>query len=34
VQYQPPNPDAVRKIADGAVILVALLLYGREARET
>jgi ribose transport system permease protein len=34
VQYQPPNPDAVRKIADGLVILVALLLYGREARET
>jgi ribose transport system permease protein len=33
LQYQPPNPDAVRKIASGVVILVALLLYGREARE-
>ncbi|MDB5074679.1 MAG: monosaccharide transporter rane protein family [Chloroflexi bacterium] len=34
LQYQPPNPEAVRKIASGIVILVALLLYGREARET
>jgi ribose transport system permease protein len=34
LQYQPPNPDAVRKIASGTVILVALLLYGRESRET
>ncbi|HWE61829.1 MAG TPA: ABC transporter permease, partial [Chloroflexota bacterium] len=34
LQYQPPNPDAVRSIASGVVILIALLLYGREARET
>lgn len=32
-QYQPPNPDAVRSIASGIVILVALLLYGRQPRE-
>jgi ribose transport system permease protein len=32
-QYQPPNPEAARKIASGVVILVALLLYGREQRD-
>jgi ribose transport system permease protein len=32
-EYQPPNPEAARKIASGVVILVALLLYGREQRD-